>query len=226
MQVYNLHNSHRGPWDDYITFIFPSFPRSWIFPCGNGAHQCSTQDQYYAFLFGPQPGCPSVQNSTATPPPATTCGLHNNTCSFVAGDPICFSWLHNCGFQYSCTTQEEFTAATREEVVCSFPAAPPPSPDSICIPVNGTCQRRQPCRVWQNWCGGDYVCGSEAQYAAFIHGPQPICAVPPPNATEPVPAGECVYQNGLCEWSGISTNVVHVHVYMYTCALCQHGQEV
>lgn len=180
----------------------PPFLRSWTVPCENGSdYQCLTQEQYFiSSLFGPEPACPSVPT---TPSPATTCGLHNNTCSFVEGDPICVSWLHNCDYQYSCTTQEEFAAETAtDDVPCSFPAAPPPSPDSICLPVNGTCEWRKPCRVWQNWCGGSYVCGNEAQYAAFIRGPQPICVSPAPNATQPVPAGECVYQNGLCEWSG------------------------
>ena len=185
--------------------------RSWIFPCENGVYQCTTQDQFYSFTFGFQLGCPNVFNSTATPPPATTCTLeeYDETCSFVAGAPTCVSWLRGCSLQYSCTTEEEYSTVTEEEgdMVCSFPALAPPSPDSICIPVNDTCQWHNPCRVWQNWCGGDYICGSEAQYAAFIHGPQPICLPPPENATEPVPEGECVYQSGQCEWSGMTMHV-------------------
>lgn len=184
----------------YVLYIL----RSWIFPCGNGLYQCSTQDVYYNFVYGPQLGCPALQNSSATPPPETTCTLSSNgSCSFVPGAPTCVSWLQDCNYGYSCTTEEEFSSATAdEENFCSFPAAHPPSPDSICIPVNDTCEWYNPCRTWQSWCGGDYVCDSESQYAAFINGPQPLCIPPPENATEPVPAGECVYQDGHCVWSG------------------------
>ena len=185
-------------------------PRSWIFPCGGGVYQCSTQDIYYSFTYGPQPGCPTLQNFTATPPPETTCSLANNSCSFVAGAPTCVSWLQDCNYEYSCVTEEEFSAATSGgEVVCSFPSAPPPSPDSVCIPVDTTCKWYDPCHTWQGWCGGEYMCGTESEYAAFIHGPQPLCVTPSPNATEPVPEAECVYQNGRCVWSGMYVQPQH-----------------
>ena len=90
-----------------------------------------------------------------------------------------------------------------EESSCFIPSPLPP-PDTICVPVNDSCEWRNPCRMWQGWCGGQYRCESVAQYATFINGPVPGCIPPSPDAniTEPVPAGECVYQDGECEWSG------------------------
>ena len=174
-----------------------------MFPCGNGPYRCSSQNEYYSFIFTPQlTGC--VINFTATPPPATTCALANNTCTYVEGAPTCVSWLRDCNSDdYSCATEAEYSIATEnDETTCSFPTSPPPTPNAICIPVNDTCEWYNPCRVWQNWCGGEYRCGSEAEFAIFLNGPQPICAFPPINATQPVPPGECVYQDGQCGWSG------------------------
>ena len=186
------------------------FLRTRVLPCVNGAYRCSSQDEYYRSIFGFQQGCPIGYNSTAMPPPATTCTLANNTCAFVEGAPTCVSWLRDCNIEYSCTTEADFSAATEnDETACSFPASPPPTPNAICIPVNDTCEWHNPCRTWQNWCGGEYRCGSEAQYAAFINGPQPICAFPPFNATSRVPAGECVYQDGQCVWSGKTNTTKH-----------------
>ena len=152
---------------------------------------------YHFFYFGPQPS-PIEVNFTATPPQEGTCALANNTCRFVEEVPTCVSWLRDCDNEYSCTSEEEYEVATENETVCSFPASRPPPPNSVCVPVNNSCEWRNPCRMWPNWCGWEYLCGSEAQYAAFLHGPQPICRYPPSNAS----IGECVYQNNMCEWSG------------------------
>ena len=175
--------------------------RSWPFLCVRDAQQCTSQDDFYRLTSGFQPGCPSVANTTATPSPEAACTLDNDTCAFVEGAPTCVSWLRDCNIEYSCTSEAEYTPVPEDdENICSFPALPPPTPNTICIPVNDTCEWHNPCRVWQNWCGSEYKCGSEAQYAAFIHGPQPLCAYPNPNM--PGPVGECVYQDGQCEWSG------------------------
>ena len=178
------------------------FHRSWIFPCLGGVYRCSSQNAYAASTIGPQPACPSLQNSTATPPPGV-CSLANaTTCSYVPDAPTCVSWLSNCDYQYSCTTEERFNTTVEEGEDC-FPHTPrPPSPNTVCIPVDGSCDWYNPCRKWQGWCNGDYRCGTVADYAQFVNGPQPICAYPPPNITDPVQPGECVYQEGRCEWSG------------------------
>ena len=200
-----LISTHRSKFYQVLVF----FLRSWIFPCAGGVYQCTSQSIYASFIFGPQLGCPSLPNMTATLPPGTTCSLANNSCSFVADAQTCVSWLSGCDYQYSCTTEVEFTTAVEEES-CSFPFYPqPPSPSSVCVPVNGSCEWYNPCRSWQGWCGGEYQCGTEAQYAYFLNGPQPLCVAPAPNATEPVPAGECVYRDGQCLWSGMY-DLLHV----------------
>ena len=98
-----------------------------------------------------------------------------------------------------------------EEGNC-YPTYPtPPSPSSICVPVDGvSCDWYNPCRKWQGWCNGEYQCGTEADYAQFLNGPQPLCVSPQPNTTEPVPPGECVYQEGQCVWSGVCVNFKHI----------------
>jgi hypothetical protein len=174
--------------------------RTWISPCLGGVYLCSSQDIYARSFVGPQPACPSLQNATATPPPGV-CSPANDSCAFVPDAPTCVSWLSNCDHQYSCTTEEGFTAAVEEGQDC-YPITPrPPSPSSVCIPANGSCEWYNPCRKWQGWCNGAYQCGTEEEYAFFVNGPQPLCVLPPENATQPVPAGECVYQDGQCAWS-------------------------
>ena len=200
-----------------VSVCFNTYLRSSPFPCVNNDYRCSSQNEHFSSQFGLPQGCPILPGSTPGPPPDTPCILANNTCAFVEEAPTCVSWLRGCNIEYSCTTEEDFSAAVTESndtAVCSFPASRPPTPNAICIPVNDTCEWYNPCRVWQNSCGVEYRCGSEAEFAMFLNGPQPICAFPPINATQPVPPGECVYQDGQCGWSG-KTHIVGESLYMY-----------
>ena len=189
--------------------------REGLFPCGEGQSTCLTQDDYAASTIGPQPGCPIIENPSPTPP-SGVCALLNNKCSFSDIAPTCVSWLRNCASQYSCSTREEYEALSSQEILCSFFGFEPPTPTTVCVPVNDSCERYDPCAIWQGHCFGEYMCGSEAEYAAFRHGPTPICAAPPaplapvfgqPEPTPepvslPMPEGECLYRDGECQWSG------------------------
>lgn len=187
-------------WHNYRTFLF----RTWMLPCGDTSYRCTSQEVYYNFIFGPPLGCPITFNSTTPAPPTNTCSSSNENCGFMEDVPTCVSWLPNCSYQYSCTTADEMLAATENSTTnCNAAYFTPPTPASVCTPIDNTCQWRNPCRVWQSSCGDQYICGNEAQYASFVYGPHPICAHPSPNATQPVPAGECIYQDGQCEWSGM-----------------------
>lgn len=179
-----------------------NLPRSWIFPCGEGTYQCTPQYSYYTFLYGPQPLCPEVVNSTATPPPGVCTADNYTSCSFSPEALTCVSWLGSCDFQYSCTTEEEYLASSNTtDFPCFFPSSPP-TPAATCVPMNNSCQWYSPCYMWQEWCLGEYRCGNVEEYSRFLSGPQPICA--PINSSEPtpIPPGLCLYQDGQCEWSG------------------------
>ena len=102
---------------------------------------------------------------------------------------------------------ENFLGGVDELEDC-FPEVNPPSPNAVCVPRDGGCGWHNPCRTWQGWCNGAYQCGTEEEQQAFFHGPQPSCVAPLPNATQPVPAGECVHQDGQCVWSGTAFSVL------------------
>lgn len=174
-----------------------------MFPCGNSGYRCTSQEAYYNFIFGPPLGCPITFNSTTVAPPTASCSIANNSCGFMEDAALCVSWLPSCSYQYICTTADEMMVATENSTdICNTVYMSPPTPASVCTPINNTCEWRNPCRAWLSSCGERYVCGDETQYASFLYGPHPICANLPPNATLPVPAGECIYQDGQCEWSG------------------------
>ena len=193
-----------------ISFSLLWTDRGWLAPC-DGGHKCTAQGEYIGYLSGPRPGCPILQDFNFTQPEGT-CVLLNNECTFSTVAPTCVSWLPDCSTQYRCTTEEVYSNRTTVESTCF--RITPPTPDSVCVPVNDSCQWHNPCTIWKGFCEGDgYTCGSEVDFAAFINGPHPICAAPPvfpPNPFEPViptpisqpaPVGECLYHNGQCEWS-------------------------
>ena len=172
------------------------YNRSWIFPCGGGTEQCTTQDAYIAFRLGPQPQCPIEENPSPTTPEGT-CALFDGVCNISTVAPTCVSWLPDCSTQYACTTEEVYLAPTEDK--CSGLFQPPPTPDAVCVPVDDGCEWHDPCTIWQGFCGGDYMCGSQVEFARFRRGPTPICAAP--SLPEAVPQGECLYRDGQCEWS-------------------------
>ena len=133
-----LARSIDAPCRNYV-FSSGCLPRIWIFPCLGGVYQCSSQNIYAGSFIGPQPACPTLPTATATPPPGV-CSLANDSCAFVPDAPTCVSWFSNCDRQYSCTTEEGFTAAVEEGQDC-YPITPrPPSPNSVCVPAEGSCE--------------------------------------------------------------------------------------
>ena len=175
------------------------FCRRWIVPCGGGIERCTTQEEYAAFVHGPQPGCPVFENPTPVLQEGT-CALVDGECRFTTDEPTCVSWLPDCSSLYTCTTEEDYFS--RPNTTClPFPLA---THTSVCVPVDGECQQHNPCTIWQGHCGGEYMCGTQADFAYFNSNPIiPVCAAPDPlnPRPNPVPEGECVYHDGQCEWS-------------------------
>ena len=90
------------------------------------------------------------------------------------------SWRPACSLGYTCTTEEEYLA--RSEGTCNdyiFFSLSQPTPDSVCVPVDGGCQWHNPCTTWLDHCNTNYRCGSQADLARFNASPfVPQCAVP------------------------------------------------
>ena len=127
----------------------------------------------------------------------------NEGCTFSqALVASCVSWLPDCSTEYSCTTEAEYEA--RSNATCPVFLVPPPTPDQVCVPQDGECKRYNPCTIWQSHCNGDYNCGSQLEYGRFLNGPIPFCLPPDPNnpRPRPQPQGECLYSDGVCQWSG------------------------
>ena len=174
----------------------PTPCRSWIFPCGEGQHRCTTEQQYQSFVSGPQPGCPVFYNPNATAPPGE-CVLINGACNFTENTVNCTTWLPGC--EYRCGTFEEY----EENPSDSCPNLEPvPLPDALCIPINDSCQWYNPCRLRRSFCNLSYQCGTLSEYWAMVYGPQPLCSPPAPGWEEPETPGECILQQGECTWSG------------------------
>ena len=168
-------------------------------PCGGGNELCTTQDEHVAFHFGRPPPCVFEENPSPTTPEGT-CALFDGECIFSTVAPTCVSWLPDCRTRYACTTEDVYLARTEE--TCNFFFLPPPTPDAVCVPVDDGCEWHDPCAIWQGFCGGDFVCGSQVEFAEFRYGPIPLCFPPPPFILpEAVPQGECLYRDGQCEWS-------------------------
>ncbi|CAI8033421.1 hypothetical protein GBAR_LOCUS18852, partial [Geodia barretti] len=109
-------------------------------------------------------------------------------------------------FGHECSTIDHFFA----DPVTPRQSCPPgfPSSSDVCIPEDGGCAFRNPCVLFQGHCGGEYTCGSLADYAIFLTSALPPCAPPAPLSLNPVPRvprpsppGECIYQDGQCKWS-------------------------
>ena len=182
----------------YINSVHYFVCRSWLFPCGSGTWTCTTDEQYWRFRRGPQPGCPAVYPQTTAPPPGD-CQMVDGTCQFTNDTLECTTWLNSCQ-GYRCGSTSEYNAFLASPgPVCPF-GGQYPQPDDICLPINGSCQWYNPCRTWRGFCLSGYNCGTAAQYYQFIFGPQPICALPPPGWVEPEPPGDCAVRNGQCEW--------------------------
>ena len=170
-------------------------PRSWS-SCNQ--LRCTSEGQYQSSLRHLTPCTGS--GGTTPPSPSGECAVVNGTCVFTDSAPNCTSWLSLCERQYHCTTEEERMNKTSEESNCSL-GNQVPAPDSLCEPMNGSCQWYNPCRTWRGHCWAGYQCGSESDYWNFVNGPQPLCSLPPPGWQIPVPPGKCIVQDGQCGWS-------------------------
>ena len=182
------------------------YNRSWLFPCGHGVWTCTTEAEYWGFVYGPQPGCPSTFPQTTAPPPGE-CQVVDGVCQFTNQTLECSTQLNTCqGYQCGSVSDN-----TERPPGCSF-GGQYPEPDELCLPVNGSCQWYNPCTSWVGHCWSGYTCGSLDQYYQFRLGPQPICVPPPPGWVRPDPPGECTVTNGQCHWnSKFYTVACYIH---------------
>ena len=159
--------------------------KQWVDHC-TGEHHCTAGS-----TNSTPPSCNPLIPDNLTPAPGV-CTFINGSCKFV--NP-CVTWNKECyGTDYQCTDKEHYNFQN-----CTF-RPPPPPPKEECLPINGTCQQYNPCRMWPGFCGSPYQCITDIQYYRYTHGPQPICPLPWPKP-RPNPPGECIYQNGQCIWS-------------------------
>lgn len=194
--------------------------RSWLFPCGEGRWTCSTDEAFWRFRYGPQPGCPAIYPQTTGPPPGD-CRPVDGMCQFTNATLECTTWLNSCR-GYQCGSTSEYNAFLASPgPVCSF-GGQYPQPDDLCLPINGTCQWYNPCRTWRGFCLSGYNCGTADRYYQFRFGPQPLCALPPPGWVEPEPPGECAVRNGQCDWYSKLITYMYVHVNLAFCNVHVH----
>lgn len=177
----------------------PTPCRAYRSPCGTQEYVCTTEEQYQRSQIY---GSPCPVSAVTAPPPTEDCELVNGSCQFTNSSLSCRTWLPSCEFQYRCGSEENYTSYLEDSDgrVCNFVGGPVPPPSNTCIPINGSCQWYNPCRLWPGWCSGPYQCGTLSEYWAFVLGPQPACAWPP--REQPLPPGDCIVQNGSCSWSG------------------------
>lgn len=182
--------------------------RSWIQVCEEGEStvptpRCTTHEEYARYLSEFFVRCPIQQQQK----PVTqvvfpgVCAKVDGRCRFSHTQPSC---VQSCRFfNHQCTTLGQFFAdpvKPSENCLQQFPKS-----SDVCIPEDGGCAMRDPCVLYSDHCGGDYVCGSLADYGLFLTLAVPPCARPPRDFQQlprPPPPGECVYQDGQCEWSG------------------------
>ena len=155
---------------------------------------------------------PCSSGGTTPSPSSGECAVVNGTCTFTEDAPNCTSWLSPCERQYRCTTVEEYMSETSTMPNCSL-STQVPSPDSLCVAINGSCQWYNPCRTWQGHCWSGYQCGSESDYWTFYFGPQPLCLPRPFGFQTPPPAGKCIIQNGQCSWSSESVELLCIQAF-------------
>ena len=171
--------------------------RSWLFPCGRGSWVCTTEADYWHFIFGPQPECPSIYPQTTAPPPGE-CRMVEGQCKFTDSTLTCKTWVEPLSGN-KCGTVSEYDAFTKRHGavdVKGFGQYPPPN--QLCLPVNSSCEWYDPCLSWTELCTGDNVCGSADDYYVFLYGPKPSCPVPIPLERP----GECHMKNDYCDWYG------------------------
>lgn len=134
-------------------------------------------------------------------------------CVFVANPHDNSSGSGECKFVNPCVARLQSCSTSEYECVainstksipnCSSIAISPPPPDRPCVSVNGSCTfSAHQCVKWRGFCNAGYKCGTAVDQFKFAHGPQPMCAPPPPGSLPPLPPGECIFQNGHCVWSG------------------------
>ena len=174
-----------------------------MFPCGRGTWVCTTEAAYWGFIYGPQPECPAVYPQTTAPPPGE-CRLVNGACKFTDSELSCKAWVdlqngNKCG---NVSEYVEFTKSSGSLAPKGFGQYPPPN--QLCLPVNETCQWYDPCLYWRDeFCAGDFTCGSADEYYAFLYGHRPSCTPPSPGQMPPAaPLGQCAIKKDMCDWYG------------------------
>ena len=173
--------------------------RSWLFPCGRGSWVCTTEADYWHFIFGPPPECPSIYPQTTAPPPGE-CRMVEGRCKFTDSTLTCKTWVdplsgNKCG---SVSEYDAFTKRHGAVDVKGFGQYPPPN--QLCLPVNSSCEWYDPCLSWTELCTGDNVCGSADDYYVFLYGPKPSCSLAPSQPREP--PGQCAIKSDHCDWYG------------------------
>lgn len=170
-------------------------------PCGGERWVCTSVETYERDHVRPQLGCPALSTTPPVPPP-DQCRLINGTCQYTSVTLECTTWVPDCDYRYTCGSVEERERTDSPELCRgnNF-GQEAPVPDTLCLPVNDTCQWYNPCHYWRGHCSAPYQCGTADEYYAFKFGPQPLCARPPEGWVRPLPPGECVVQQEQCTWS-------------------------
>ena len=155
-------------------------------------------------------GC-SIDVTPPIPPPSEQCQVINDTCQFTNSTLECNLQLSSCNYgQYYCRPVNDLTYQSKANLNCQEGSSGQivPTPDRLCLPVDGQCQWYNPCHYWKGYCNGPYHCGTADEYYSFIFGPMPSCSLPPEGYVEPIVPGECVVKDNLCTWSGKYTQPV------------------
>ncbi len=179
--------------------------REWT-SCGEPV--CTTEEEFQrAAIFNfpshcSTPGRSSGNFSSQTADSA--CVPVDGACNFTENVLSCRSWLPECTQSYRCGTEQEYQQYLNDsaaiDVSCPTPANQLPASDALCTQIDGECLWYDPCRTWQGFCYGPYLCGSEGEFWAYQFGPQPVCL--PGHTTDQEPPGKCLLQEDQCAWSG------------------------
>ena len=173
------------------TSSLPKPCRAWLDSCRDGLYVCTTEEQ---FLIDSA----RCQNDSANPVPSPPeeCMLVNGSCLFTSNVPTCATWQVDCTSEYACGTLQQYEST----LSCPYLLGTPPPPEEMCMPLEERCNWFQPCRSWQSYCNGEYVCGTLSEYWTFMNSPHPACTLTSANIFR-IPPGKCIVQDGHCAWS-------------------------
>lgn len=173
------------------TSSLPKPCRAWLDSCQNGLYVCTTEEQ---FLIDSAACQSNITNPDFSSPEG--CMLVNGSCQFTSSGPTCATWQVDCTSEYACGTLQQYESTIR----CPYLLGTPPQPEKMCTPLEERCNWFQPCRSWQSYCNGEYVCGTLSEYWMFMNSPRPACSGTSANIFR-IPPGRCIVQDGQCAWS-------------------------